>query len=146
MARRLLNLVTEVTISEAWQRDSVALEPCQASLPQHTPMKSPIYLLMLLCPLASSCDRHAMLQQEITVLESLIRYDQEAAIKYEKDIVALGADSALSQFEQQAVARRQKIRLLELDNAARERKQSAIATEFARFKPAAEAYKAAQQK
>jgi len=109
-------------------------------------MKRHLHFLLLLSTLVPSCDKHSVLQQEVTALKSTVQSDQEAARQYGNDIAALGGSNALSKINQETPARQERIQLLEFENAARDRKWSAIETEFATLKPAAEAYKTAQAK
>ncbi|HRH96766.1 MAG TPA: hypothetical protein PLB55_12565 [Prosthecobacter sp.] len=76
-------------------------------------------------------------------MELAAKADQDAAQKYEQDIAALGSMSIEDKFKQQRLEAEARILALEFDNAARQRKWSAIEAEFAKLKPAAEAYKAA---
>ncbi len=123
-----------------------ALRACpQVSL---TPPDSSISMkwysqLLALTLLVPSCDKHVILQREIATLEAAVKADQAAASKYEQDIAALGGMSIEDKLKQQAAEAEQRILALDFDNAARQRKWSAIETEFAKLKPAAEAYKAA---
>jgi hypothetical protein len=105
-------------------------------------MKWHSYLLAL-SMLVPSCEKHAILQQEIATLEAAVKADQAAVSKYEQDIAALGGLSIEDKLKQQTAEAEARTLALDFDNAARQRKWSAIETEFAKLKPAAEAYKAA---
>lgn len=87
-----------------------------------------------------------MLEREIATLEATVKAGQDAAKKYEQDITALGGLMIEEKLKQQAADAEARILALEFDNAARQRKWSAIETDFSKLKPAAEAYKAAQAK
>ena len=117
----------------------VLLTPLHSSIP----MKWHSYLLLAFALLVPSCDKHAILEREIATLELAAKADQDAAQKYEQDIAALGSMSIEDKFKQQRLEAEARILALEFDNAARQRKWSAIEAEFAKLKPAAEAYKAA---
>jgi hypothetical protein len=93
-----------------------------------------------------SCERHVELRREISALDATFKQDEAATRQYEKDIAALGGKEALNSIVQQAEIKENQLRPLEFVNAPRERKLSAIETEFATLKPAAEAFKAAQSK
>ena len=96
--------------------------------------------------LASSCDKHAMLEREIATLESAVKADQDAAKKYEQDMAALGGLMIEDKLKQQAADAEARNLALEFENAARQRKWLAIEAGFSKLKPAAEAYKAAHAK
>jgi hypothetical protein len=109
-------------------------------------MKLPLLLCLALSLTSASCERHAELKREITALDATIKQDEAATRQYEKDIAALGGRDAVSRIVEQTQFKLDQLRPLELDNPIRERKLTAIETEFARLKPAAEAFKAAQPK
>ncbi len=93
-----------------------------------------------------SCERHAELKREVSALDAKFKQDEAATRQYEKDIAALGGKEGLPHLLEQAQIKEDQLRPLEFANGPRERKLSAIETEFAKLKPAAEAFKAAQPK
>ncbi len=109
-------------------------------------MKLPLLFCLALCLTNASCERQAELRREITVLESTFRKDEAATRQYEADIAVLGGRDAVSRIIEQTQLKQDQIRPLELVTPSRERKLSAIETELAQLKPAAEAFKAAQLK
>lgn len=110
-------------------------------------MKLPFLSCCLaLCLTSLSCERRAELQREFTALDAKFKQDEAATHQYEKDIAELGGREGLIRLLEQAQIRADQLRPLEFVNAPRERKLSAIETEFAKLKPAAEAFKAAQPK
>lgn len=110
-------------------------------------MKPPfLFCCLALCWANLSCERHAELKREIAALDDKFKQDEAATRQCEKDIAALGGREGLIRLLEQAQIRADQLRALEFVNAPRERKLSAIETEFAKLKPAAEAFKAAQPK
>lgn len=110
-------------------------------------MKPPLlFCCLALCVASLSCERHAELKREIAALDATVKKDESATQQYDKDIAALGGREGLIRLLEQAQIRADQLRPLEFINAPRERKLSAIETEFAKLKPAAEAFKAAQPK
>lgn len=110
-------------------------------------MKPPLHFCCLaLCLTSISCERHAELKREIATLEATFKKDDAATRQHEKDIASLGGMDALKSIVQKAEFKATQLRPLEFVNAPRQRKLSAIETEFAKLKPAAEAFKAAQSK
>jgi len=101
---------------------------------------------LALCLASVSCERHVELKREITALDAAIKRDEAAIGQYEKDIAALGGSEALSRIVEQARIKDEQLRPLAFVNAPRERRLKSIETEFAKLKPAAEAFKAAQPK
>lgn len=93
-----------------------------------------------------SCERHAELKREIATLDAAVKKDEAATQQYDKDIASLGGREGLRRFIEQAQIKEELLRPLEFVNGPRERKLSAIETEFAKLKPAAAAFKAAQPK
>ena len=100
-------------------------------------------LLLAFALLVSSCDPHAALNREIATLEAAVKADQETAKQHEENIAALGGLGIEDKLKQQTANVEKNIQAIEFDNAARDRKWSAIAAEFSQLKPAAETYKAA---
>jgi len=109
-------------------------------------MKLPLIFCLAFCLTSTSCERHAELRREITALDATFKQDEAAARQYEKDIAALGGRDAVRQIVEQTQIKQDQLRPLELVTPSRERKLSAIETELAQLKPAAEAFKAAQLK
>lgn len=110
-------------------------------------MKLPPFFCCLVLSLTSlSCDRHAALKSEIAALDATLKKDESATQQYDKDIAALGGREGLTHLLEQVQIKENQLRPLEFVNGPRERKLSAIETEFAKLKPAAEAFKAAQPK
>ncbi len=110
-------------------------------------MKPPLFFsCLVLCLTSLSCERHAELQREIATLEAKVKHDEAATRQYDKDIAALDGREGLNRIVQQAQIKDEQLRPLEFVNAPRERKLSAIESGFAKLKPAAEAFKAAQPK
>lgn len=109
-------------------------------------MKRPLSLCLALCFTGISCDHHEQLRREIAVLDATNKREDAAMRQYEADIAAHGGTSALPIISGQIQTQQEKMRPLELSYPTRERKWAAIAAEFARLKPAAEAYKAANLK
>lgn len=113
----------------------------------HPHMKQPLcFCCLVLCLTSLSCERHAELKREIAALEATLIKDEAATQQYDKDIAALGGKEGLTRLLEQAQIKADQLRPLEFVNGPRERKLSAIETEFAMLKPAAEAFKAAQPK
>ena len=110
-------------------------------------MKPPLcFCCLVLCWTSLSCERHAELKREIAVLDAAAKKDESATQQYDKDMAELGGREGLPRLLEQAQSKADQLRPLEFANGPRERKLSAIETEFARLKPAAEAFKAAQPK
>lgn len=110
-------------------------------------MKPPVLFCgLMLCLTSLSCERHAVLRKEVSTLSATIKKDQAAIQQYDKDIAALGGKEALPRLVQQGLDKETELRPLEFVNGPRERKLSAIESEFAVLKPAAEAFKAANSK
>ena len=109
-------------------------------------MKLPLIFCLAFCFTSASCERHAELRREITALDATFKQDEAAAKQYEKDIAALGGRDAVRRIVEQTQIKQDQLRPLELVTPSRERKLSAIETELAQLKPAAEAFKAAQLK
>ncbi len=108
-------------------------------------MKLPLLFCLALGLTGTSCERHADLKREISALDATFKQDEAATRQYEKDIAALGGKDAVPRIIEQTQIKQEQLRPLELGNPIRERKLTAIETAFARLKPAAEAFKAAQQ-
>lgn len=106
----------------------------------------PFYCCLVLCLTSLSCDRHAELKRELAVLDAAVKKEESATLQYDKDIATLGGREGLTRLVEQAQIKETQLRPLEFVNGPRERKLSAIETEFAKLKPAAEAFKAAQPK
>lgn len=110
-------------------------------------MKPPLFFCCLaLCLTSISCERHAELRREIVALDATFKQSEAATRQYEKNLAALGGKEALNSIVQQTEIKQDQLRPLEFVNGPRARKLSAIETEFAKLKPAAEAFKAAQFK
>ncbi len=110
-------------------------------------MKPPLFFCCLvLCLAGTSCERQEDLKREIAALDASFKKDEAAARQYEKDIAALGGKESLKRIVEQTQSKEAQLRPLEFVNAPRERKLSAIEADFAKLKPAAEAFKAAQPK
>lgn len=110
-------------------------------------MKLPsFFCCLVLCLTSLSCDRHAELKREIATLDATLKKDESATQQYDKDIAALGGREGLMHLLEQGQIKENQLRPLEFVNGPRERKLSAIETEFAKLKPAAEAFKATQPK
>lgn len=106
-------------------------------------MKLPHTLCLVLCLSSLSCDKHTELQREIATLEAACKQDEAAARQYEQDIAAAGGSNALTRLAEQTEMTQARVRPLEFQNAAKERKWSAIESKFAKLKTAADAFKAA---
>lgn len=109
-------------------------------------MKLFLPFCLTFCLISTSCERHEKLKREITVLETAVKQGNEAAAQCEKDIAALGSMEALPHIIEQTKFLQEKTRPLEFENATRERRWAAIETEFAKLKPATEAFKSSQPK
>lgn len=110
-------------------------------------MKPPLlFCCLALCLAGVSCERHAELKREIAALDATVKRDEAAIRQYENDIATLGGRESLSRIVDQAQIKEEQLRPLAFVNAPRERRLKSIETEFARLKPAAEAFKAAQPK
>ncbi len=110
-------------------------------------MKPPLcFCYLVLCLTSLSCERHAELKREVAALDAKLKQDEAAIRQHEKDIAELGGREGLTRLLEQTQIKEGQLRPLEFINAPRERKLSAIETEFAMLKPAAEAFKAAQPK
>lgn len=138
MARKLRNRPFKI---KSW------VPPLAGIIPLYSHMKPPLsFCFLVLCLTSLSCERHAELKREITALEVTFKQDEAATLQYDKDIAALGGREGLNRILQQTQINEAQLRPLEFVNAPRERKLTAIETEFAKLKPAAEAFKAAQPK
>ncbi|WP_395753502.1 hypothetical protein [Prosthecobacter sp.] len=109
-------------------------------------MKLPLFLCLALTFSFTSCERHPELKRELSALGAACKQDEAAIQKLDQDIASLGGTSAISRYTEQAQLKQEQLRPLELSNPIRERQLSTMETEFARLKPAAEAYKAAHLK
>jgi hypothetical protein len=109
-------------------------------------MKLPLLFCLALSFSGISCERHAQLKREIAALDAACKTDEAAIQKYDQDIAALGGTNALPRLNEQAQLKQDQLRPLEFANPPRERDLTALETEFAKLKPAAEAYKAAHLK
>lgn len=109
-------------------------------------MKLSLSFCLVLCFTSMSCERHEQLRREIFALDAAHKKEEEAIRQCEADIAAHGGNSALTLINGQMQVQQEKMRPLEFDNPSRERKWAAIEAEYARLKPAVEAFKAAQSK
>lgn len=109
-------------------------------------MKLPLFLCLALTFAFTSCERHPELKRELSALEASCKQEEAAIQKLDQDIASLGGTSAITRFAEQTQLKQEQLRPFEFANPPRERQLSALETEFARLKPAAEAYKAAHLK
>ncbi|WP_395741474.1 hypothetical protein [Prosthecobacter sp.] len=109
-------------------------------------MKLPFSLCLAFAFSFTSCERHAELKRELASLQASSKQDEAAIQKLDQDIASFGGTGATSRYSEQAQLKQEQLRPLEFAIPPRERQLSAIETEFARLKPAAEAYKAAHLK